>query len=88
MSDHHKARNRTYRMKADAITFVDAFAETYGVSKSAVIHLSLNTIRTMIESQTAPRSPKRCRIGNGSGNASANLQPVGVPNGYPQPVCV
>ena len=53
MSDQHKARNRTYRMKPDAITFVDAFAETYGVSKSAVIHLSLNTIRTMIESQTA-----------------------------------
>lgn len=48
----HKPKNKTFRLKADAIRFIDGFSETYGVSKNAVVNLALHDMMKTLDSIT------------------------------------
>jgi hypothetical protein len=53
MNSPHRPRNKTFRLKPETIQFIDSFAETYGVSKNAVVNLAILDMKKTLDAVTA-----------------------------------
>lgn len=49
MTHNHKPMNKTHRLKAETIQFIDSFSATYGVSKNAVVNLAILDMKKTLE---------------------------------------
>ncbi|MGE4193299.1 MAG: hypothetical protein AB7E51_07915 [Pseudodesulfovibrio sp.] len=63
MNEQHNAVSRTHRFKPNSLVFIDAFASTYGLSKSAVVNFAVLNMKTMLEGAAKDDPRNGARIG-------------------------
>lgn len=63
MDERHTVVSRTHRFKTDALRFIDAFASTYGLSKSAVLNFAVLNLKTMLDGAAKDNPHSGVRVG-------------------------
>lgn len=74
MEAEHKTKHRTYCLRPETIQFLDSFAETYGVSRSAVVNLVIRDFQHTLDAITRDDPSHGAKVALAFGMAAQRLQ--------------